>query len=71
MLSGSKRFILVERDKDKLPQSDHDDLAKLKMLNENINTAMILVEYFHRLLDRKTVKTFRSGLEKWFGLAKV
>lgn len=71
MLSGSKRFILVERDKDKLPQSDHNDLAKLKMLNENINTAMILVEYFHRLLDRKTVKTFRSGLEKWFGLAKV
>ena len=71
MLSGSKRFILVERDKDKLPQSDHDDLAKLKMLNENINTAMILVEYFHRLLDRKTVKTFRAGLDKWFGLVKV
>ena len=71
MLSGSKRFILVERDKDKLPQSDHDDLAKLKMLNENINTAMILVEYFHRLLDRKTVKTFKTGLDKWFGLVKV
>jgi hypothetical protein len=29
------------------------------MLNENINTAMILTEYFHRLLDRKTVKSFK------------
>lgn len=71
MLSGSKRFILIERVKNKLPQNDLDDLSKLKMLNENINTAMILVEYFHKLLDRKTVKTFRSGLEKWFGLVKV
>lgn len=71
MLSGSKRFILLERDKDKLPQSDHDDLVKLKMLNENINTAMILAEYFHRLLDRKTVKKFRTGLNKWFGLVEA
>jgi transposase len=70
MLSGSKRFILVEREKDKLPQSDRNDLEKLKMLNENINTAMILVEYFHRLLDRKTVKSFSTGLDKWFGLVR-
>jgi transposase len=71
MLSGSKRFILVERQKDNLPQNDHDDLAKLKMLNENINTAMVLMEYFHRLLDRKTVRSFRKGLDKWLGLIKV
>jgi hypothetical protein len=56
-----ERFILVEREKDKLPQSDLDDLEKLKMLNENINTAMILTEYFHRLLDRKTVKSFNTA----------
>lgn len=54
-----------------LPQSDCDDLAKLKMLNENINTAMVLVEYFHNLLDRKTLKSFRKGLDKWKGLIKV
>lgn len=71
MLSGSKRFILVERQKDDLPQSDHDNLEKLKLLNENISTAMVLMEYFHRLLDRKTVKTFRNGLDKWFGLIEV
>lgn len=71
MLSGSKRFILVERQKDDLPQSDRDDLEKLKMLNENISIGMVLMEYFHRLLDRKTVKSFKKGLEKWLGLINV
>lgn len=69
MLSGSKRFILVEREKD-LSKSDMKDLLRLRELNKNINTAMLLVEYFHAILDKKNVKSFRKGLQLWYGLVK-
>lgn len=69
MLSGSKRFILVEREKD-LSKDDLKRLKRLREVNENINTAMLLVEYFHAVLDKKNVKEFRKGLELWYGLVK-
>ncbi|MCM2282835.1 MAG: transposase [Bdellovibrionaceae bacterium] len=39
-------------------------------MNQNINTAMLLVEYFHAVLDKKNVKDFRKALELWYGLVK-
>ncbi len=71
MLSGPRRFILVEREKDNLPKDDYNNLVKLKVLNENINTAMVLVEYFHAVLDKKNIKSFRKSLDKWKGLVRV
>lgn len=69
MLSGSRRFILVERDKD-LSSSDLNKLKRLRSLNQNINTSMLLVEYFHAVLDKKTLKSFRRSLRLWYGLVK-
>jgi hypothetical protein len=69
MLSGSRRFILVERDKD-LSSQDLQSLKRLREMNQNIHTAMLLVEYFHAVLDKKEVRSFRKGLELWYGLVK-
>jgi transposase len=64
MLMPSKRFILMERKKDLAPE-DQDRLSKLRALNENIHTGMLLIEYFHQVLDRDDVKGFREGLKDW------
>lgn len=64
MLMPSNRFILVERSKE-IGERDRNRLAKLRKLNENINTAMLLIEYFHKILDKKTVDSFRKGLVLW------
>lgn len=69
ILSGSRRFILVEREKD-LSKDDMKQLIRLRELNQNINTAMLLVEYFHSILDKKNLKSFRGGLKLWYGLVK-
>lgn len=67
MLMPSKRFILMERAKD-LAKKDKTRLEKLRKLNGNINTAMMLVEYFHAILDKKTVKQYQQGLDLWVEL---
>jgi transposase len=64
MLMPSKRFILMERERD-LSRQDQSRLDRLRKLNQNINTAMILIEYFHAVLDKKTVIEYRKGLSLW------
>lgn len=64
MLMPSNRFILVERSKE-ISDRDRNRLAKLRKLNENINTGMLLIEYFHRVLDKKSVDAFQKGLLLW------
>lgn len=64
MLMPSKRFILVEREKTLSPK-DRKHLNKLRELNQNINSAMLLVEYFHKILDKTKVEAFRKGLRLW------
>lgn len=69
MLSGSNRFILVERERD-LSKHDLSQLQRLRDLNQNIHTGMLLVEYFHKLLDKTDVKSFRKSLERWYVAVK-
>lgn len=64
ILMPSKRFILVERSRD-LSKENQSHLEKLRKLNQNINSAMLLVEYFHKILDKKKVEEFRKGLKLW------
>lgn len=64
MLMPSKRFILVEREKS-LSAKDKNHLQRLRELNQNINSAMLLVEYFHKILDKTKVESFRKGLKLW------
>jgi transposase len=69
MLMPSKRFILMERKKD-LSNKDQKRLSKLRELNQQIHSAMLLIEYFHKILDKTTVKSYRSGLKLWEGLVQ-
>lgn len=64
MLEPHKRFILVSKEKD-LSKSELKLLEKLRRINAPIHTSMLLVEYFHRALDHRTVKAFRSTLTTW------
>jgi transposase len=69
MLAPSRRFVLVERDKH-LTKQELKMLDQLREQNKNIHNAMLLVEYFHRMLERKDPKTFRRALRKWYRLVR-
>lgn len=69
MLAPSKRFILVERQKH-LTKQETRLLEKLRNLNQNIHSSMLIVEYFHRVLDKKTIKSFRQSIAQWYNLIR-
>jgi transposase len=69
MLSPHRRFVLVEREK-KLSKGDLKMLDQLKQLNSNIFNGMILVEHFHRILDKTEVSEFRKSLTLWYRLVR-
>lgn len=69
MLEPHRRFILVSREKD-LSKSERKLLDKLRRVNEEIHTAMLLVEYFHRALDKKTINSFRTTLAIWYQVVR-
>jgi transposase len=69
MLAPHRRFVLVEREK-KLSQKDLKMLDQLKELNKNILNAMILVEHFHKVLDKTDVGEFRKSLLLWYRLVR-
>lgn len=64
MLEGGRRFILMERNPT-LSIEEQKLLGKLKMLNTNINAAMLIVDYFHKVLDQKSLTKFIEKLETW------
>ena len=65
MLEPHRRFILVAREKD-LSRAERRMLDKLRDVNKEIHTAMLLVEYFHRALDKANVLSFRRALKAWY-----
>jgi transposase len=65
MLEPHRRFILVAREKD-LSKAEQKLLDKLRRVNESIHTAMLLVEYFHKALDKVSVTSFRKTLTTWY-----
>lgn len=69
MLEPHRRFILVAREKD-LSKSEQKLLDKLRHVNESIHTAMLLVEYFHKALDKTTVRLFRKTLTTWYQVVR-
>jgi len=69
MLAPSRRFILVEKEKS-LTKSEKKMLDKLRRLNENIHNGMLLVETFHRVLDKPNIKSFRKALGTWYWLVR-
>jgi transposase len=69
MLEPHRRFILVSREKD-LSKSEQKLLDKLRKVNESIHTAMLLVEYFHKALDKTSVASFRKTLALWYRVVR-
>ncbi len=69
MLEPHRRFILMAREKE-LSKSEQKLLDKLRKHNESIHTAMLLVEYLHKALDKKNVKSFRKVLTSWYWLVR-
>jgi transposase len=65
MLEPHRRFILVTREKD-LSKSEQKLIDKLRRVNQSIHTAMLLVEYFHKALDKISIKSFRQSLLTWY-----
>ena len=41
------------------------------MLNTNINAGMLILDYFHRVLDQKNYSNLQSMLKEWFGIVKT
>ena len=64
MLKPSKRYILVARKKE-LSRKDQKQFEQLIGVNKNISAALILMDYFHNILDKNDVKSFREGLSLW------
>ena len=69
MLVPHRRFILVARDK-QLSKSEKKLLEKLRDANKEIHTGMLLVEYFHKALDKPTIKSFRKSLTAWYWVVR-
>jgi transposase len=65
MLEPRQRFILVSREQD-LSRTESRMLDKLREINKEIHTGMLLVEYFHRALDKTSVTSFRKALRAWY-----
>ncbi|MCB0411757.1 MAG: ISL3 family transposase [Bdellovibrionales bacterium] len=69
MLEPHRRFILMAREKE-LSKSEQKLLDKLRKHNESIHVAMLLIEYFHKALDKKSIKAFRTILKTWYQLVR-
>lgn len=69
MLSAGNRFLYLERTDTKSIE-EHNMLGKIKLLNDQIHNAMILTDYFHKVLDQKGIKKFREKLKRWYGLVR-
>jgi transposase len=69
MLEPHRRFILVTRDKG-LSNAEQKLLDKLRRINKSIHTAMLLVEYFHKALDKTNIRSFRRTLSIWYQVVR-
>lgn len=69
MLAPSRRFILVERNRQRT-KTEAKMLTRLRQLNDNIHSAMLLVESFHSLLEKRDLVLFRRALVDWYLLVR-
>jgi transposase len=69
MLEPGRRFILMERNPT-LSTEEANMLGKLRILNVNINAGMLIVDYFHKVLDQPTLAKFRKRLKQWYKIVR-
>lgn len=70
MLEPHRRFILVARDPN-LSKGELKLIDRLRLANKDINLGLLLVEYFHKALDQKTIKGFRQVMARWYQLCRA
>lgn len=71
LLGPSKRYLIMENRNNKNTSLEEENmLGKLKALNTNIHNALIIVDYFHKILDQKSIKKFRKSLVKWYQVVR-
>ena len=64
LLKPQNRFILVQKTtKNSRPFMEQKMLSRLREVNINIQNAMLCLEYFHSILDKKKI-------EDWFSVLK-
>jgi len=69
MLSSSRKFVLFEKTKDLL-KTEVKMLDKLRKKNTNIHNALLITEYFKKVLNKKTVSEFRKSIIGWYTLVR-
>jgi transposase len=69
MLSPGRRFMYLERNPN-LSIDEENMLGKLKLINTQIHNSMLIVDYFHKVLDEKFIGPFRSRLAQWYLLVR-
>lgn len=69
LLSRSRKFVLFEKTKDLL-KVEVKMLQRLREKNTNINNALLITEYFKKVLNKKTIEGFRKSLIGWYTLVR-
>lgn len=69
MLQPTRRFILTAKPQER-SAAESKWLEKLRSLNQNIHTGMLLVEYFYLALGCTEVAEFRRNLLSWYQLVR-
>lgn len=69
MLSPVRRFIFFTVELNLL-KSEQKKLDRLRKQNFNINNAMLILDYFHFVMNCNTIKKFRSALKEWYDLVR-
>jgi transposase len=71
MLGPSRRYLIMENRNNKGSSIEEDNmLGKLKMLNDNIHNAILITDYFRKILDLKSTKKFRESLTRWYQVVR-
>ena len=69
LLLPHRKFILMAREK-WLSKSEQKLLDRLRFENHRIHEALLLIESFHVMLDKKTISGFREALVDWYLLVR-
>ncbi|MCP4651843.1 MAG: ISL3 family transposase [Candidatus Omnitrophica bacterium] len=71
MLGPSRRYLIMEnRNNKEASLEEMDMLNKLKIINDNIHNAILITDYFNKILDHKSIKKFRVSLVKWYQVVR-
>lgn len=69
MLHPHRRYIFTAKPSERT-EAEKNWLDNLRNLNKNINTGLLLVEYFYCAIDAESIEVFRKNLINWYKLVR-